>query len=40
MLNVIQEEKINLFSEKSEWEHLPKLKDMISDSSDDNNWLW
>ena len=36
MLSIIQEDKISLFRESSEWEHLSEFDDMISDSSDND----
>ena len=36
MLSVIQEEEISLFSESSEWKHLPEFQDMIGDSRDND----
>ena len=36
MLSVIKGEKISLFSERSEWDHLSEFEDMISDSSDND----
>ena len=39
MLTVTQEGEINLFSVSCEWEHLPEVGGMISDSSDNSWWL-